>query len=76
MLRILHNTLRTKKSTAAQLRALEFALNGLVIFYLTFIDDIFCASEDVDQHLQHLKLLFHRLTENNLSMHLEKSYFV
>ena len=47
-----------KTSTAALDRALDFVLNGLGNFYLTFIDDIFCASEDVNQHLLHLELLF------------------
>ena len=41
----------------------------------TFIDDIFCASENVHQHLLHLELLFHSLMENNLTINLEKSHF-
>ena len=64
-----------KTSTAALVRALDFVLNGLGNFYLTFIDDIFCASENVHQHLLHLELLFHRLMENNLKINLEKSHF-
>ena len=34
-----------KTSTAALVRAQNSVLNGLGNFYLTFIDDIFCASE-------------------------------
>ena len=64
-----------KTSTAALVRALDFVLSGLGNFYLTFIDDIFCASQNVYQHLLHLKLLFHRLLENNLTINLEKSHF-
>ena len=64
-----------KASTAALSRALDFALNGLGNFYLTFIYDISCASENVDQHLQHLELLSHRLMENNVTINLEKSHF-
>ena len=64
-----------RTSTAALVRALDFVLNGLGNFYLTFIDDIFCASEDVHQHLLHLELFFHRLIENNLTINLEKSHF-
>ena len=64
-----------KTSTAALVRTLDFVLNGLGDFYLTFIDDIFCASENVYQHLQHLELLFHRLLENNSTINLEKSHF-
>ena len=44
-------------------------------FYLTFIDVIFCASENVHQHLQHLELLFHRLMENISKINLKKSHF-
>ena len=65
-----------KTSTAALVRALDFVLNGLGNFYLTFIDVIFCASENVHQHLQHLELLFHRLMEKNLTINLEKSNFL
>ena len=64
-----------KTSTAALVRTLEFVLNGLGNFCVTFIDDIFCASENVHQHLLHLELLFHRLMENNLTINLEKSHF-
>ena len=64
-----------KISTAALVRVLEFVLNGLGNFYLTFIDDIFCASENVHKHLLHLELVFHRLLENNLTINLEKSHF-
>ena len=65
-----------KNSSAALVRALDFVLNGLGNFYLTFIDDIFCASEDVDQHLHLLYLLFHRFLENNLTINLEKPHFL
>ena len=64
-----------KTSTAAFVRALDFVLNDLGKFYLTYIDDIFCASENVHQHLLHLELLSHRLMENNLTINLEKSHF-
>ena len=64
-----------KTSTAALVRALDFVLNGLGNFYLTFIDDIFYASENVHPHLLHLELLFHRLMENNITINLEKSHF-
>ena len=73
MLRILRNALWP---TAALLRALDFVLNGLGNFYLTFIDDIFCASGDVHHHLLHLDLLSHRLMENNLTINLEISHFL
>ena len=64
-----------KTSTAALVRALDFVLNGLGYFYFTFIDDIFCASENVHQHLLHLELLFHRLMENNRTINPEVSFF-
>ena len=64
-----------KTSTAALVRALDFVLNGLGNFYVTFIDDIFCSSENINQHLHHLELLFQRLWENNLTINLEKSHF-
>ena len=50
-----------KTSTATLVRALDFVLNGLGNFYVTFIDDIFCSSVNINQHLQHLELLFQRL---------------
>ena len=75
MLRILRNAFGLKTSTAALVRALDFVLNGLGNFYLTFVDDSFCVFENVHQHSLHLKLLFHRLMENNLTINLEKSHF-
>ena len=63
-----------KTSIAALVRALDFVLNGLGNFHLSFID-IFCASENVHQHLLHLELLFHSLMENNSTINLEKSHF-
>ena len=59
---------------ATMVRAVDFVLNGLGNFYLTSTDNIFCASENVRQHLLHLKLLFDRLMENNLTINLEKSH--
>ena len=53
----------------------DFVLSGLGNFYLKFIDDIFCASEEINEHIQHLELFFHRLWENNLTINLEKSHF-
>ena len=64
-----------KTSTAAPVRALDFALNGLGNLHVTFIDDIFCSSENINQHLQHLELLFQRLWENNLIINLEKAHY-
>ena len=43
-----------KPSTTALFRVLYFVLNGLGYLYVTFID-IFFASEDINQYLQHLK---------------------
>ena len=64
-----------KTTTAALVRALDSVLNGLGNFCVTFIDDIFCSSENINQHLQHLELLFQRLWENNLTINLEKWHF-
>ena len=66
---------KVMSTMSALVRVLDFVLNGLGNFYLTFIDDIFCASENVQQHLLNLELLFHRLLENNLTINLEKSRF-
>ena len=63
-----------KTSMAALFRDLDFVLNGLGNFYVAFIG-IFCSSKNINQHLRHLELIFHRLWENNLTINLEKSHF-
>lgn len=44
-------------------------------FVVVYIDDICIASNDIEQHKQHLKLVFQRLREYNLKINLAKCDF-
>ena len=64
-----------KTSTAALVRGLDFALRGIEDFVLNFIDDVLCLSRNIDQHFEHLNVLFQRLEDHNLTVNFEKSQF-
>lgn len=46
------------------------------IILLKFIDDLLCMSKTFEQHPMHLRQLFDKLGERNLTLNFEKSYFV
>lgn len=55
-------------------RHINEVLRGLD-FVFPYIDDICIASSNVDEHIQHLRLVFQRLHENNLCINVAKCNF-
>jgi len=45
-------------------------------FTIVYLDDILVASPDEDTHLDHLRQIFSRLSENHLRLNLEKCHFL
>lgn len=45
-------------------------------FVLNYIDDLLVVSTNFVEHLQHLKILFKRLTDANININLEKTFFL
>ena len=64
-----------KTSTAALVRGLDKALQGIGDHIISFVDDTLITSKSVHQHLEHLDELLTRLEENNLTLNLNKSHF-
>ena len=64
-----------KTSTTALVRGLDLVLRGIGNFVLNFIDDLLCISKDINQHLEHLGMLFQGLEEQKLTVNFEKSIF-
>ena len=54
-----------KTSSAAIIRGLGEAVHDLNEFLITFIDDLFVMSENFDEHLNHLNILFNRSKKSN-----------
>ena len=55
-------------------RFMDMILQGLP-FVFCYIDDILIASEDYDQHIQHLREVFTRLDKNGLTINAAKCVF-
>ena len=64
-----------KTSTAALIRGLDQALQGLGDHIISFVDDTLITSESTQQHLEHIEELLHRLEKCNLTINLNKSHF-
>ena len=64
-----------KTSTAALVRGLDKALQGIGNHIISFVDDTLVTSESVQQHLEHIEELLTRLEKNNLTLNLNKSNF-
>ena len=64
-----------KTSTAALVRGLDKALQGIGDHIISFVDDTLVTSESVQQHLEHIEELLKRLEKNNLTLNLSKSNF-
>lgn len=64
-----------KTSTAALVRGLDNALQGLGEQIMLFVDDTLITSETNDLHLEHLDEILDRLKKNNLTLNLIKSNF-
>ena len=64
-----------KVSSAALTRASEFVLRGLSDFVIDFVDDWLCISENFEDHLEHLKILFERISVERVTVNFEKINF-
>jgi len=65
-----------KTSSASLTRGLDAVLNDEVKkFTIMYVDDCLCISRSVEEHLEHLELLFKNLKEANLTINLKKSQF-
>ena len=64
-----------KTSTAALVRGLDKALQGIGDHIISFVDDTLITSESTQQHLEHLEEILTRLERNNLTLNLNKSHF-
>lgn len=64
-----------KTSTAALVRGLDHALQGLGEQIISFVDDTLITSVNNELHLEHLDAILNRLQKNNLTLNLTKSHF-
>ena len=64
-----------KTSTAALVRGLDQALQGLGYHIISFVDGTLITSESTQQHLEHIEELLDRLEKCILTIHLSKSHF-
>lgn len=55
-------------------RMIDEVLRGLD-FVFAYIDDIFIASRDYDEHIQHIRIVFERLSQHGLRINAEKCEF-
>ena len=63
----------TKVSGAALCRGSRIAFKKLENFLLSFIDDHLCISQNFENHLEHLKMLFDACRNYNLTLNFEKA---
>ena len=63
-----------KSSTAALVRELDRALQGLGDHIISFVGDTLITSESTQQHLEQIELV-HRVEKCNLIINLSKSHF-
>ena len=64
-----------KNSAATFQRLMNKVVRGLV-FVVVYLDDIIVFSDTWDEHMAHIRTVFERLTEANLTVNLEKTEFV
>ena len=64
-----------KTSTAALVRGLDHALQGIGDHVISFVDDTLITSDSIEQHSRHLDELLTRLEKSNLTLNLNKSSF-
>ncbi len=65
-----------RNSAATFQRLMERVLadwRGRICFI--YIDDIIIYSKTLEQHIQHLNILFHKLTQANLTLNMKKCHF-
>ena len=64
-----------KTSTAALVRGLDQAIQGIGEHVISFVDDTLVISESAEEHFKHLEELLSRLEKCNLTLNLNKSHF-
>ena len=64
-----------KNATSALLRGLEKPFSPLK-FLLTYIDDMLLLSKTFEEHIHHLKIVFERLLEYNITINFQKCNFL
>ena len=62
-------------SSAALIRALDYAIGDLHDFVISFVDDLLCISTTFEEHIMHLAKLFDKAVNCNFTLNLKKSYF-
>ena len=64
-------------SLAAIVKCLEKALGPEVEPYtIVFVDDILVVSKTLDEHIEHLNIIFHKFKEAHISLNLDKCEFI
>lgn len=64
-----------QSSSAALIRALQVILNPYDDFCIHYVDDILIYSENVQEHIRHLKKIFEALDNANLKINIDKCEF-
>ncbi len=65
-----------RNSTATFQRLMERVLEDLWgKFCFVYIDDIIIFLKTLEQHIQHITTVFHKLTQANLTLNMKKSHF-
>jgi hypothetical protein len=65
-----------KTNSSCFQRMMDHVLQGIRYdFVLAYIDDILCYSDDFNQHLKHLEVLFERLATSNVKLKVSKCVF-
>ena len=64
-----------KTSTSALVRGLDHVLAGLHEFIISYVDDLLIASENEEDHLQHLELILERFQSHNVTLNFQKCEF-
>ena len=64
-----------KTSTAALIRGLDQALQGLEDHVISFVDDTSITSKSTQQYLEYIEELLYHLEKCNLTINLNKSHF-
>ena len=74
-IRVMLFTLKNAPATFEQLMVQEVLVAYLQKFAIAKLDDIIVDSENTEQHMQHLQLVFERLANHDLRCTLEKCHF-
>ena len=62
-------------SSAALIRALDYAIGDLRKFVIPFVDDLLCISTTFKEHMMHLAKLFDKAVICNFTLSFKKSHF-